>query len=151
MSPDGRLIADAIFSLPKPVLAGHLALLEEANLLTLLTSKASSLVDKSQQDSMGLKVKARAVQLSGATSDADLALRLVAQLSQIVGASPHQYTSEREFDDAATDIITGSVTALRNVERKFTGSSLQDVVQFTVESMFGEVGKRFDDLSSDKW
>jgi uncharacterized protein YlxW (UPF0749 family) len=150
MSPDGRLIADAIFSMPKPVLAGHLALLEEVNLLSLLTSKASGFIDKSQQDSIGLKVKARAVQLSGSTSDTDLALRLVAQLSQIVGASPHQYTSEREFDDAAADIIAGSVTSLRNAEGKFTGSSLQDMVQFTVESMFGEVGKRFDDLSSEK-
>jgi hypothetical protein len=150
MSHDGRLVADAIFSMPKPTLAGHLALLEEVSLLVLVRSKASGFIDKDQQDNVGRQVKARADQLSGSTSDTDLVLRLVAQLSQSVGARAHQFTSEREFDDAFTDIITCSVLALRKAERTFTGSSLQDVVQFTIESMFGEVGKRFDDLPSDK-
>jgi hypothetical protein len=82
------------------------------------------------------------------TTDTDFSFKLLAALSQLLGASPHQFRSVRDFDDATFDIIKAAVVALREEDKTFLGSSLQDLIQHTVNALFGEVGKQFDHLPS---
>jgi ElaB/YqjD/DUF883 family membrane-anchored ribosome-binding protein len=107
-------------------------------------------LDRSAHQGMADKVKTSAAVSGQTTTDTDLSFKLLAALSQLLGASPHQFRSVRDFDDATGDIIKAAVVALREEDKTFLGSSLQDLIQHTVNALFGEVGKQFDHLPQEK-
>ena len=150
LNSESALITDAVFSLPKEVIAGLVSLLEEVNLASIVSNKFTSIMDKDRDDALGRKVKSNADLLLKTMDESELSLRLIARLSQTFDIAPRRYASTHDFEDAASDIITASIVALRKSNKSFTGSTLQDLVQFNVEIMFGEVGQRFEGLASEQ-
>lgn len=141
------VITDAALTLPPEVIAGHLALLEDVSLSALIKDKVGSMLDS---DGRRLRdvIASNTAELVRTNDGGDLTLRLLTKLARIFELGPIAFVAPRSFSDANDAIAAAAVASLRASDRAFKGATIQDAVQHSVEAMFGQVGKRFDDLSA---
>ncbi len=143
---DSRIITQSILTAPREVLAAQLALLDEATLAALLKSKATDTFSD-EKGSFNRAVEGAANRLMK-ESPAELALRLMGALNEILEVPPRRYAAPRDFEDNAGEILTRCLAVLRDTEKDFSGNNLQDLLRFLTNRMFGEIGKRFESLDA---
>ena len=70
--------------------------------------------------------------------------------TQSSGFLARRYVAPRDFEDNGEEILARCLAVLRETEKDFSGADLQDMLGFLMNKMFGEIGKRFESLSSDR-
>ena len=71
-------------------------------------------------------------------------------MNEVLDIPPRRYQAPRDFEDNSEEILARCLAVLRESEPEFTGADLQDMLRFLMNKMFGEIGKRFESLGSDK-
>jgi hypothetical protein len=130
------------------MLAAQLALLDQTTLAKLLKSKATDLF--SDQKGEFNRVVDEAAHALMSESHGQLVLRMVGSLNSILGIPPRRYAVPRDIEDNFQEILARCLAVLRDAEPDFSGTDLQDMLRFLMNKMFGEIGKRFESLSTDK-
>ena len=130
------------------MLAAQLALLDQTTLAKLLKSKATDLFSNEKGEFN--RIVDEAARRLANESAAELVLRLLGALNAIFGIPARRYVAPRDFEDNGGEILARCLAVLRETEKDFSGTDLQDMVRFLMNKMFGEIGKRFESLNNDK-
>jgi len=141
---DGRVLADALLSVPSTVLASSLVLMREANLISVLFSNFKTRVGLSGNDfqkNIAAKTEELAKQSRG-----NLALELVLQLNQELDIESQNYVVRRDIDDNMSRIAYKAMEILRNNEKEFKGYRLEELVDYEVQKLITGIGKKLEDL-----
>ena len=145
---DNRIVAQSFLTAPREMLAAQLALLDQTTLAKLLKSKATDLF--SDEKGEFNRIVDEAARHLVNESAPELVLRLLGALNTILGIPARRYVAPRDFEDNGEEILARCLAVLRETEEDFSGADLQDMLRFLMNKMFGEIGKRFESLSSDK-
>ena len=145
---DNRIVTQSFLTAPREILAAQLALLDQTTLAKLLKSKATDLF--SDEKGEFNRIVEEAARRLVNESAAELVLRLLGALNAILGIPARRYVAPRDFEDNGEEILARCLAVLRETEKDFSGTDLQDMLRFLMNKMFGEIGKRFETLSSDK-
>jgi hypothetical protein len=145
---DNRIVTQSFLTAPREMLAAQLALLDRTTLAKLLKSKVTDLF--SHEKGEFNRIVDEAIRCLVNEPAAELVLRLLGALNGILGIPARRYVAPRDFEDNGEEIFARCLAVLRETEKEFSGTDLQDMLRFLTNKMFGEIGKRFESLSSDK-
>lgn len=148
MSAGGQIFVVALTQLPKEILAANLALLEEVTLFSALRNKVTRWFDSSAA-TIEAEIASKAQTLS-IQSDSELALRLLSVMHEICEIPFRNYMALADFDDSAAEIIESCITFLKESEKSFNGDTLEDLIKYNVDQMFGQIGKHFEKMEPEK-
>ena len=125
-------------------IAYQLALWEQLTLSRALRSKLRSLFRRSRSSpfsEMAAAINPRAREIASLPPQ-QIRAALLEELADHFEITVPRHIAETEFDEVCAEISFGAVAALRRTNKKFDGSSIDDMVIFLGDSMFDDPSRR---------
>ncbi|MFC1539882.1 hypothetical protein ACFL41_00165 [Gemmatimonadota bacterium] len=138
-------LIEAILRLPREHLATILALLEQTRFHLLLERRITDHIPSANLSfERALEDEADVL---AQRPPAELSIRVLIRLREMLGLPPYTYSSEQDFSDSAEEITTTAILHKRNVDANFNGDSVADLVRSQLFSLMLGLGSELDGLN----